>query len=183
MKHALLAALAGVSVLAASGAQAGTYKCVDEKGVTHYGDRLPAQCANAANSELSKRGVVLKQNDRALTAEEKEARLAAAERQKQEAQKEAEQRRRDQALLSSYSSEQEIDLARDREIARVENWISSTKATQAKQTSPEERKKLDAMVDKARKEAEEIRAKYDGYKARYIELKNADSGKSRMSKL
>ena len=36
------------------------YKCQDEKGVTHYGDTMPPQCAKKAITEMSGQGSVVK---------------------------------------------------------------------------------------------------------------------------
>jgi hypothetical protein len=182
MKRSILAA-AAVLALAAPAAQAGVYKCVDSKGVTHYGDKLPPQCAGLAVAELNKRGVVVKKTDRALTAEELKAQETEAEQHKAEAQKEATQRRSDNALLASYSSPKEIEAARDRELQRVEAWIATAKTTQTKQLGPDEKKRLDTMIDQARKEADAIRAKYDGYRSRYIELKKEGGAGDKVSKL
>ena len=126
MNRSLSTAACAVALAAvASLAQAGMYKCVDDKGVTHYGDRLSAQCAGHASAELNQRGVVVKRSERALTVEEMKAKEFEAERNKVEAQKEAEQRRKDNALLSSYTSVQDIDAARDRELQRVDQWIAT----------------------------------------------------------
>ena len=43
-------------------AQAKIVKWVDDAGVTHYGDQLPTQYAGKSSSEISVRGVVIKQN-------------------------------------------------------------------------------------------------------------------------
>ena len=53
-----LAALA-VGLIAAHPAVA-LYKCVDEKGVTHYGDIMPLQCAKKPVVEMSKQGSVVR---------------------------------------------------------------------------------------------------------------------------
>lgn len=77
-------------------------KWVDEKGATHYGDTIPAQYANK-NSVINAQGVVMQRND--------------AKSQAAEVTPEAlEQQRKDRALLASFTTEQEIDLARDRHL-------------------------------------------------------------------
>ena len=53
-----------------------------------------------------------------------------------EAQKEAEQKRRDNALLLSYTSEKEIDAARAREVQRVEGMITHAKACNRNTAAP-----------------------------------------------
>lgn len=86
-------------------------KWVDEKGVVHYGDVIPPQYAGRASQELNKRGTVIQQHQAVVV-------KSAEERQRdlEEQQRQLDQKRRDNALLNSYSSEQEIDLARERSI-------------------------------------------------------------------
>jgi len=175
----LSALLAGFVPAAQAG---GMIKCVDDKGVTHYGDKLPPQCVGHATAELNKRGIVVKTTERALTPEEAKTREAEAEQHRIEVQKDAEQKRRDYALLASYGSEREIDAARDREVQRVEAGIANARGVQQKQTTESEKQRINAMIDNSRKEIEAINARYDGYKARYLELKKARAAGDRLSK-
>ncbi|MEO6073248.1 MAG: DUF4124 domain-containing protein [Burkholderiales bacterium] len=102
---------------------AGTYKWVDEKGVTHYSDTLPPQYSKQANTQIDKRGVVTKKTDRALTPTEIEAREQEKWRQKEEAAKAKEQKRQDDLLLATFAIEGEIDLARDRSLEPYDGKI------------------------------------------------------------
>ena len=106
----LFFAMPGVPALAAM------YKWVDENGVTHYGDSIPPEYRNRANEELNKRGVIIKKNDAALTPEQIKAKEAELAKRKQE----KETNRRDAVLLGTYSSAEEIDLARDRNLRQIE---------------------------------------------------------------
>ena len=92
------------------------YKWVDEKGVTQYGDRLPPEYSQKANSKLNKRGVETKKTERAMTPAEIKAREEETERLKQEAVKSKEQKRLDEIMLATYANESEIDLVRDRSL-------------------------------------------------------------------
>jgi len=77
-------------------------KWVDDKGVTHYGDTLPAQFANK-NSVINSQGITIQRNDpRNQSVEESPEAI--------------EQQRKDRALMASFTNEQEIDLARDRHL-------------------------------------------------------------------
>lgn len=79
-------------------------KWVDAKGVTHYGDKLPAQEAGSKSAEMNAQGMLLKKNnDPANKAE-------VADLQKLELE------RKDKILLASYTKAEEIDLARDRNL-------------------------------------------------------------------
>src|SRR5665647_1355898 len=86
-------------------------KWVDEKGVTHYGDRMPVQDANRNNSVLNKQGLVVKRNQpSALVKPEQD-------------QASVDQQRHDRALRAAFSNEQEIDSARDRNLQTDETAI------------------------------------------------------------
>ena len=92
-------------------------KWVDDKGVTHYGDKLPADAAGRSNSEMNKTGVVVKSN-KAYNAKTDSVEVESVS---------AEQSRKDSALLASYSNIEEIDLARDRNIKSDEITIEILK--------------------------------------------------------
>jgi hypothetical protein len=95
-------------------------KWVDSSGVTHYGDKLPAQEAGRNNSEMNNQGMVLKKN--IVTVNKNEA----LDQQK------LEQERRDKILLASYTKAEEIDLARDRNLQMDQAAIQAL--TQQKQS-------------------------------------------------
>jgi hypothetical protein len=79
-------------------------KWVDSKGVTHYGDKLPAQEAGRKNSEMNAQGMMLKQNN------------SPANKADVADQRKLELERKDKILLASYTKAEEIDLARDRNL-------------------------------------------------------------------
>jgi len=79
-------------------------KWKDEKGVTHYGDKIPPQYSNRENSLINKQGITIKQNKVEIY-EDKAAALAKIE-----------QHKKDTALLGTFSNAEEIDLARDRNL-------------------------------------------------------------------
>ena len=123
------AALAACVLLATSGtARAATYKWVDEKGVIHYTDKMPPEEINKANVELNKQGVPVRKTEPAPTPEQLRAKAAADQRQRELAKERDELGRRDRALLSSYTSESEIDLARNRSLRTIESVVQSSKA-------------------------------------------------------
>ena len=113
-------------IAALSAAQAwaaGTYKWVDEKGVTHYSDTLPPQYSKHANTQIDKRGVVVKKTDRALTPAEIETKEQEKKRLKEEEVRAKEQKRLDDILLATFAIENEIDLARDRSLEPFDGKI------------------------------------------------------------
>lgn len=108
-----------LAAVAATPAHA-VYKCVDEKGITHYGDTMPPQCAKKAITEMTKQGTVVKQYDAPLTPEQLRAQGEERERRREGEKKIAEQKLRDNALLATYGSEREFDVARDKDLAVLE---------------------------------------------------------------
>ena len=96
------------------------YKCVDEKGITHYGDTMPPQCAKKAITEMSKQGSVVKQYEAPLTPEQIKAQADEREKRREHEKKLADQKLRDFALISTYGSEREFDMARDKDIAAMD---------------------------------------------------------------
>lgn len=105
-------------------AEAKLFKWVDDNGVTHYGETIPPEYANKDTSRLSDKGRVEKRSER-LTPEEQRARNEEDARKNASQQAAIEAKRRDTALLSSFSNENEIDLARDRGLQQVEARINS----------------------------------------------------------
>ena len=129
---AAAAATAIALALAAGHATAATYKWVDEKGVTHYTDKMPPEAVNKSNVELNREGIPVKKTAPAVTPEQVKAREAEAERARQGAQQEQAQARKDRALLDSYTTEADIDLARNRSLTIIENTLQSAEASRVR---------------------------------------------------
>lgn len=99
----------GKTFAAESGSGGRIIKWVDEKGVTHYGDTMPAQAAGRDNSVINSQGRVVKRNQAPSP--------NAGANPDQELQKQnAEQARQDKNLRAAYTTVQEIDLVRDRNL-------------------------------------------------------------------
>lgn len=182
-------------------AGAAMYKWVDEKGVTQYGDTLPPQYVNQGSAELNQRGQVVKKTTRAVTEEERKALEADTAKKIEENKKEMEQKRRDKALIDTYSSEKEIELGRDRNLQATQAQIDSTqvriKSIQTrldglrKQADPlikarkpvpadlaaeikateDEIKRLQESITKRKQEIDAINIRCEEDKKRYRELK------------
>jgi len=95
------------------------YKWVDEQGVTHYGDRVPPEYTAQEKSVINAQGVEIDHLEAQQTPEQ-----AAAEEQKK-ADAEA-MRSRDQNLLNTYVSVQEIERLRDQRLSLVSDQIKVT---------------------------------------------------------
>lgn len=163
-------ALCMLGALSAQPALAAMYKWVDEKGKTHYGDSIPPQYANRAGDRLSKSGVAAPKAERPAAAAETRVSEQEAERQRLEAKRQLEQKRQDTALLATYASEREIDLARERELKRNQDTMTMATAGLAKSKSAEDKQKLETLMNLGRQETDAINAKFDAQKARYREL-------------
>ncbi len=96
------------------------FKCTDEKGVTHYGDTMPPQCAKKPIVELSGQGSVVRKIAAPLTAEQLQALEDDKAIKKQIAVKVAAQKLQDNAVLSTYGSERDFDATRDKEIKALD---------------------------------------------------------------
>lgn len=196
---ALLAASAILLIGAAGHARAATYKWVDERGVTHYSDKMPAEAVNRGSAVLDKQAVTIKKVDPALTPEQVRARQAEAERAQALAREQQAVARRDRALLSSYTNEAEIDLARTRVLVTIESQLQAAQAYSetlsarketltarkneagAKGLSPGEERELEgigtelakqqALIDLKQKERVAANRRYDADKARWRELR------------
>jgi hypothetical protein len=174
-----------------------TYCCDDKTGRRICGDTLPEQCEGRAYRLTDEKGVV-KHVEAPLTAEQKAQRDADAARKKEEEKQAAEQRRKDMALLNSYTNEKDIDAIRDRAIAEVEKIIKQAQdkidvAQKRKLTLDKEaefylKKPMpDALksqireneaelqgqkkiIDDKRQEIETLKLKFEDEKRRYREL-------------
>lgn len=124
--RALVLILFGLCCTAPAAAEQ-LYKWVDENGVVHYGDAIPAEASRNERHVLNEHGVTVRVLERAKTREELEA-LAAARKQRERARRaELVQAERDRVLLDTYLSEQEIEMLRDRRILAIEARIGLTR--------------------------------------------------------
>lgn len=112
-------------------------KWVDEKGTTHYDQIIPPEYAGQSSIQLNNKGRIEKFRTVESPAERQKNEAA---RSKQLADETAayESKRRDNALLNTYTTEKEIDLARDRSLQQIELRLSSftslLKAAQSRKT-------------------------------------------------
>jgi len=112
-----LLTLLSATLIAVAPAIATTYRWVDKDGKVQYSDVMPSSQAGKGHAELDKYGRVIKEQRRSLmTPLEIEQDRQAVAHQKALKQQQQAQQRRDKSLLSTYTSEKEIALARDRAI-------------------------------------------------------------------
>lgn len=107
-------------------AEAKLYKWVDNKGITHYGEVIPPEYADKQKDTLKKSGMIEKRPE-GVDTNAVHAKQDAENKKKLDSQAAMEQLRRDNALLNTYSNENEIDQARDRNLVLINARIESNK--------------------------------------------------------
>jgi len=119
----ILCAVALLALGSPAGAATGNgrtlYKWVDEKGVTHYGDRIPPEYAGQEQHIMNSQGIEINRLDAQKSAEQ----LAAEDQKKLEA---LQSQQRDRNLLNTYASVQEIERLRDQRVTLVTDQIKVT---------------------------------------------------------
>ncbi len=202
MRSAWLALLAlGLLSAPAAPAQNGarvTYCCSDARGVQVCGDILPQACYGRSYREIDPNGLVRRQVDAPMTAEERARRDAEVQRKRAEERRVLEQRRKDMALLNTYVDEADILFQRDRKVRELEEIIAKLD-----ERLQEELKKSEALKNEAefylnkpmptelrkdisgnqadiaalrytianrRKDIEAVRTKYEDDRRRYLEI-------------
>ena len=121
IKTAAIAVLLLLPLIA--GAQRAAYTWMDDDGVRHYGDKIPAEFADKPKSLLNEHGIIVGHIEGKKTAEELEALRVAKQ---MEIQKEL-QMRADRALLATYQNVDEIEMHRDR---RIELFQAQSRVTE-----------------------------------------------------
>jgi hypothetical protein len=117
----LRATMLAASACCAFSASAQLYKWTDENGKVHYSDTVPPSANDRARKEMRTDGTVKGQIDRALSPEERRAAaLKKADEEKEQIAK-SERDRKEKALLTSYSSIEEYDRVRARDLAQVQS--------------------------------------------------------------
>ena len=126
----LLPVLLLALILFAFSKQAGAgalYKWIDENGQIRYSDRLPPNQVKKKHQQLNSQGVVLSTKEAAKSDEElaaeAEAKRKLEEQQAREAKLKEAQDKKDQVLLLTFSSEEELGLARDNRLEVLDSVI------------------------------------------------------------
>ena len=120
--------LSAFSKLATAGA---LYKWIDENGQIRYSDRLPPSQVKKKHQQLNSQGVILTTKEAAKTDEELAAEAEAARKLEEENARQAKlkeaQDKKDQVLLLTFSSEEELGIARDNRIDVLNSVIQLIK--------------------------------------------------------
>lgn len=106
---------------------AALYKWIDEDGQIRYSDRLPAAQVKKKHQQLNSQGVVVGTTEAAKSEEELAAEAEAKRKAEEQAAEEARlkqiQYEKDQVLLLTFSSEKEMELARDDRLEVLDSVI------------------------------------------------------------
>src|SRR6266568_8500259 len=186
--------------VAPAAAQQRMYKCVDAKGKVYYTQVPPPECLGRDTQELDKSGTPMRksQTPTALTPAQQKAREAELKKKIEAEERAKEERRKNLALLNTYSSERDIDDARARALKEAQDAIEATERSIAgahkrreelesekefyvKKPMPLKLKRdisnneieitnQTVLLDAKKKEISTINAKYDEDKRRYMEL-------------
>lgn len=162
--------LLALALLVAGAAHAAMYRWVDSNGRVHYSDTLPPTYQKSGAAEMNKQGTVIKR-----TQSEAERR-AEAERQVELARVRAEQAKQaqlDRALTQTYTSEAEIDLARDRALEHHRLLIKSSqiRAEAVNATLAELKDRMARIEKNGRKVGPGLVEQYEQAERESLELK------------
>ena len=195
--------LASLAVPAYAQSQASTapgtfFCCTDTSGRRVCGDLLPPQCNGLSHKVYNQQGMLIREVGPPLTPAEKAAQAEAARREKLMEAHAREQRRKDQALLETYTSLEDVDRMQVRAEADVKTAIANAEERIA--DSQKRRKKFEneaefypnralppevakglrdedaeikaqtELIDAKKREMELIKAKYSEDRRRYIDL-------------
>ncbi|MBI5435586.1 MAG: DUF4124 domain-containing protein [Nitrosomonadales bacterium] len=147
-------------------AEAKLYKWVDDKGETHYGEVVPPEYANKDKVQFNEKGLEVRKKEPKIKA-------GSGNKAPEEDQATIDQRRRDNALVNTYSNEKEIDLARDRNLQQVEARINSIQLMlkPAQQDLDNYRKEADGLKQRGNKIPDSLQSDITGAENKVAKLK------------
>ena len=116
----------GLAFVAGAVAQTNIYSCLDVKGRTITADRPIAECTDRTQRELSNSGVLRRQVGPSLTAHEQAAHDEKAKQLAEIRAREAEDRRRDKALLLRYPTPATHDRERAAALQQIDEVIKAS---------------------------------------------------------
>ena len=183
----------------AAAAQSSSFRCVGNDGKKYYGSTVPPECLGRPVEQLNAQGMVIKRFDAQASAAEREKKALEDEERKKREVISKEEGRRNRALLATYTSEKDIDAARARALKENEGAVKDiekrigglkTRITQLKKelefyegknkppakltddirSAEFDIKTQEQLMATKQREVDQINARYDDDKKRYIEL-------------
>ena len=191
--------LAAPALAQTAGPQNSTYRCTAANGKKYYSSTIPRQCIGRPVEQLNAQGLVVRRIDPQGDEKAEAAKEAAEAKKRAQEAAQREERRRNQALLATYTSEKDIDDARARALGenrkamldvqtRIDtarkrragydkelefykgNAKAPAKLTEDIQNAEIEIKANEELLAVKKKEVVQINARYDEDKKRYREL-------------
>lgn len=177
------------SIVTLNPAQARVYRWVDEKGQVHYSDRVPQKYADKERKEYDGEGRLISTIEAAKTKEQlaAEKKKSADEAQRRKAAEE--QEKADRALLTTYANTQELEKAREEQLAMIDAAIEDLEeklkglnesATHSKQDEAKGEtdksqqnsavSEIQRQLEIQRKKKSETQQRFDSYSQRLAEL-------------
>jgi hypothetical protein len=164
-----------------------TYKWVDENGITHYGDSVPAEYSQREQTVLNSQGVVTEK--RLAEMSPKEAAAYAAKQKEEQRQKQ-----HDMFLVSTYPSVKEIENVRDARLDQIKAQVTAAEAYIASlttrvdglkqrslsfapyNTAANARRMPDDLAEEMVRAMSELRTQNSALTAKRNELKSVEAG-------
>lgn len=154
MRNSIRMALAMPLVLACAAAHAQIFVCKDASGRTLTSDRPIPECADRAMRELDKRGNTKREIPAPMTAEERRQQQLREEKRKADEAAAEEQKREDRLIRMRYRNEADIEAARKRSVALLDERLkrdrsdlaAAEKQRQQAQSDVETKSKKNAPV-------------------------------------
>ena len=178
LRTVLVTALASLPLAA----EAQSYRCVGKDGKKYYGQSVPPQCVGLPMEQLNAQGLVVRHIDAQASADERAKKESEeTDRKKREAVS-REEGRRDRALMSTYTSEKDVQDARARALEgnrqQVTEGEAKIAALKKRRAAPNENvssidmelKAQEGLLAAKKKEADAINARYEDDRKRYVEL-------------
>jgi hypothetical protein len=130
--------------------QAQSYRCTGKDGKRYYGATIPNQCVGQMVEQLNAQGTVMRRIEPAMTAEQRAEREAEKKAAAEKAAQEREEGRRNRALLATYQSDEDIEIARKRALEDNERSV----------------KEVEVRIDQLRKRDEGFKKEMEFYQGK-----------------
>jgi hypothetical protein len=199
MKRKALIVATAFLVAAPLLAQGQSFRCIAKDGRTYYGSTIPRECLGQLVEQLNSQGLVIKRIDPEGDEKSRAAKAAEEAKKREAAAAAKDEARRNRALLATYASEHDIEIARARALAdnakvsqevetriaairkRREGYDKELEFYKGKNNPPAklaedmknaelELKLQEELLETKKRDADTINAKYDADRKRYLEL-------------
>lgn len=144
-----------------------TYRCIGKDGKKYYGQTIPSACFGQPLELINRQGMMVKRIDPEGDEKARLAKEAEAEKKRELAAAQKESMRRSRALLATYTSENDIEESRKRDLANHQRGVQEVESriTEIKRRQTQYQKEL-ALFQEAGKGAPPARLQ--------VEITNAE---------